>query len=97
MEEQKDEYKSFLFKKKVVILLNNCAQGEAYSYKHSLCLQEYRVEDVPHGIRRAGIRGDPRWNFSWNLVHHKEKNVYTMYAQTEEQKRRWIKAIEDAL
>ncbi|CAL8143746.1 unnamed protein product [Orchesella dallaii] len=70
--------------------------SEQYSYKHSLCLQEYRVEDVPQTIRKSGIR-DPRWSFCWNLVHHKEKNVYTMYAQTEEQKRRWIKAIEDAL
>jgi hypothetical protein len=31
------------------------------------------------------------------LVHIKGINVYTMYAQTEEQKRRWIKALEDAL
>lgn len=72
-------------------------KSEQYSYKHSLCLQEYRVEDVPQGTRKSGIRAEARWTFCWNLVHHKEKNVYTMYAQTEEQKKRWIKAIEDAL
>ncbi|CAG7727243.1 unnamed protein product [Allacma fusca] len=47
-------------------------------------------------MKKTSIR-ELRWSFCWNLVHHKEKNVYTMYAQTEEQKRRWIKAIEDAL
>jgi hypothetical protein len=71
-------------------------KGEQYSYKHSLCLQEYRVEDVPGTIKKSGIR-DVRWSFCWNLVHVKGQNVYTMYAQTEEQKRRWIQSIEGAL
>ncbi|XP_021950474.1 protein vav isoform X2 [Folsomia candida] len=83
---------------KTTRMMDKLLRGEQYSYKHSLCLQEYRVEDdVPAGtIKKSGTR-EARWSFCWNLVHIKGYNVYTMYAQTEEQKRRWIKSLEIAL
>jgi guanine nucleotide exchange factor VAV len=69
-------------------------QGEQYSYRESLRLSEYKVEDVNN---RRALNKDVRWSYNWFLVRKTEKTAYTMYARTEDQKRKWIKAIQEAL
>ena len=73
----------------IYLCLDNAFQGEAYSYKHSLCLQEYHVEELPPDSAKK--------LYGFNLVHHLQKNVYTLLAPSEQEKRRWINAVEDAL
>lgn len=69
-------------------------KGDHYSYKESLLLCEYKVEDVNN---RRTLQRDSRWNYQWFLVRKSERTAYTMYARTEDLKRKWIKAIQDAL
>jgi guanine nucleotide exchange factor VAV len=87
----------------VVVFIYRCSclcvayilvQGEQYSYKESLRLSEYKVEDVSN---RRVMSKDTRWSFQWFLVKKSERTAYTMYARTDELKRRWIKAIQEAL
>jgi len=69
-------------------------QGDQYSYRESLRLSEYKVEDVNN---RRALNKDARWSFHWYLVRKSERTAYTMYARTDEMKRKWIKAIQEAL
>lgn len=77
-----------------VMLMCKALRGDQYSYKESLLLCEYKVEDVSG---RRTIQRDSRWNYHWFLVRKSERTAYTMYARTEDMKRKWIKAIQDAL
>ncbi|XP_037081776.1 protein vav-like isoform X2 [Pollicipes pollicipes] len=65
--------------------------GEQYCYKDWLRICEFDLED-----RRKSQRTDARWSHMWHLVHKRKKTVYTLYAKTEETKRNWIKALEEA-
>lgn len=69
-------------------------QGDQYSYRESLRLSEYKVEDVSN---RRVVNKDTRMSFQWYLVKRNEISAYTMYARTDELKRKWIKAIQEAL
>jgi guanine nucleotide exchange factor VAV len=69
-------------------------QGDQYSYRESLRLLEYRVEDANN---RRVMNKDTRFSFQWYLVRKSGQTAYTMYARTDDLKRKWIKAIEDAL
>lgn len=57
-------------------------------------LREFKVDDPSS---RRPIHRDSRWNYHWFLVRKTECIAYTMYARTEDLKRKWIKAIQDAL
>ncbi|XP_054272231.1 protein vav isoform X2 [Macrosteles quadrilineatus] len=77
-----------------VMLMCKALKGDQYSYKESLLLCQYKVEDVS---ARRTLQRDSRWNYQWYLVRKSERTAYTMYARLEEEKRLWIKAIQDAL
>ncbi|XP_066994159.1 protein vav isoform X2 [Anabrus simplex] len=77
-----------------VMLMCKSMKGDLYSYRESLNLSEYRVEDP---ITRPVMRRDSRWSYQWYLIRKTERTAYTMYARTEDLKRKWIKAIQDAL
>ena len=66
------------------------AQGEQYCYKDSLRIRDFYLDDKCN-------RSEARWSHSWHLVHKERKTVYQLFAKTEEMKRIWIKAIEEAL
>lgn len=88
-------------------------RGDHYSFKDSLRLSDYRVQDVPAGQPAAGKRSTmgrvssmnpmnsmgeaARWAFAFNLVHVDNSNAYTMYARTKEDMDKWTQAINDAL
>ncbi|XP_035216160.1 protein vav-like isoform X3 [Stegodyphus dumicola] len=82
----------FIFDK--VMLMCKSTRGEQYSYKEALVLLDYKVEDVAN-TPKAGNRD--KWSFYWLLAHKQNKTALTMYAKTEEMKRKWIEAIEKAL
>ena len=69
-------------------------QGDQYSYRESLRLAEYKVEDVNN---RRALNKDTRLSFQWYLVRKTERTAYTMYARTDELKRKWIKALQEAM
>ncbi|XP_076228297.1 vav guanine nucleotide exchange factor isoform X2 [Nomia melanderi] len=83
---------AFVFEQ--VVLICKAGRGEQYLYRETLRLDEYRLED-PTGRRTLGK--DIRWTYQWMLVHKQEYTAYTLYAKTEEQKKMWIKALEDAM
>ncbi|XP_043213971.1 protein vav-like isoform X3 [Amphibalanus amphitrite] len=64
--------------------------GEQYCYKDSLRIRDFYLDDKSQ-------RTEARWSHSWHLVHKERKTVYQLFAKTEEMKRIWIKAIEEAL
>lgn len=57
-------------------------------------LNEYKIEDAS---AKRSLHRDSRWSCQWFLVRKSERFAYTMYARTEELKKKWIKAIQDAL
>ncbi|XP_021933195.1 protein vav isoform X2 [Zootermopsis nevadensis] len=77
-----------------VMLMCKSMRGDQYSYRESLRLSEYKVEDVSN---RRVVNKDTRMSFQWYLVKRNEISAYTMYARTDELKRKWIKAIQEAL
>jgi len=80
----------FCFDKMLLICKQN--RGDHYSFKEGIKIQDYKVQD---GVSRRLSR-DTRWAYSFNLVHKKESNVYTMLARTEDEKNKWIAAINEA-
>ncbi|CAB0018247.1 unnamed protein product, partial [Nesidiocoris tenuis] len=68
--------------------------NDQYSFKACLVLTEYKIEDISN---RRTLHKDTRWNYHWFLVKKSERTAFTLYARTEEIKRKWIKAIQDAL
>ena len=101
----------FVFDK--VLLMCKTTRGDHYSFKDSLRLSDYRVQEVPAGHAAAGKRSTmgrvssmnpmnsmgeaARWAFAFNLVHVDNTNAYTMYARTKEDMDKWTQAINDAL
>lgn len=77
-----------------VMLMCKSVRGDQYSFKESLHLREYKVEDVTN---RRVLHQSSRWSYQWLLVRKSERTAFTMYARTEELKKKWIKAIQDAL
>lgn len=86
----------FVFDK--VMIMCKAARNDHYTYKHSLKLSEYRVQDNPQQ-RRTLLReaASSRWSHSFILGHVDQANAYTMYAKTEDDKNKWIAAINEAL
>lgn len=64
-------------------------QSDHYSYKHSIFISQYRLEDT--------CRKFLSLERSFNLVHKSESTAYTFYATSEEQKSKSMKAIQDAM
>ncbi|XP_076675030.1 vav guanine nucleotide exchange factor [Andrena cerasifolii] len=83
---------AFVFEQ--VVLICKASRGEQYSYRETLRLDDYRLED--HTGRRT-LGRDGRWSYQWLLVHKQEYTAYTLFARTEEQKQMWIKALQDAM
>jgi hypothetical protein len=85
----------FVFDK--VLLLCKPTRGDHYTYKDSLKLAEYKVQDPTGGQSGAGTVAPRRWTHSFMLVHAQELNALTLFARTEEDKRKWVAAIREAL
>ncbi|CAG9575420.1 unnamed protein product [Danaus chrysippus] len=65
-----------------------------YSYRKGIKLAEYRVEE---GGPRRSLRADARWTAHFFLVRRTKDATYTLYAKTEDCRRKWLKAINDAI
>ena len=81
----------FVFDK--MVLICKSTRGEHYSFKEGLKVGDYKVQDV--SSRR--LSRDTRWAHSFLLVHKDNLNAYTMFARTEDDKNKWIEAINMAL
>ncbi|CAH1785618.1 unnamed protein product [Owenia fusiformis] len=80
----------FLFDK---VMLMCKSRGEQYSYKNALILSQYRVEENSVITHKAK---DPKWSYQFMLVEKQNKSVFNFFAKTEDQKRKWIDAIQMA-
>ncbi|EEC19102.1 Rho guanine nucleotide exchange factor, putative, partial [Ixodes scapularis] len=74
-------------------LISSVNFGEQYIYKSSLALCDYRLENAPVCSSDSPVS----FQYYWFLVHIEKKTAYTMYAKTEEMKKKWIEAIEKAM
>ena len=81
------------------------SKGDTYSFKDSLKLAEYKVEDIAVmtpsttatlGTGRRG-RDSMRWAHSFMLVHIGDRNAYTLFTRTVEEKEKWMEAITQAI
>jgi len=81
----------FVFDK--MILICKATRGDHYSFKDSLKVQDYKVQDV--SSRR--FSRDTRWAYSFMLVHKDNLHAYTMFARTEDDKNKWISGIQEAV
>jgi len=81
----------FVFDK--MVLICKSTRGEHYSFKEGLKVGDYKVQDV--SSRR--LSRDTRWAHSFLLVHKDNLHAYTMFARTEDDKNKWIEAINMAL
>ncbi|XP_047035117.1 protein vav isoform X1 [Helicoverpa zea] len=70
------------------------SQDNQYSYRVGVRLAEYRVEE---GCGRRALRGDARWTSHFYLVRRTKDATFTLYARTDDAKRKWVKAIKDAI
>ncbi|CAG5035134.1 unnamed protein product [Parnassius apollo] len=70
------------------------AQDNQYSYRVGVRLAEYRVEEAS---ARRTLRGDARWTAHFYLVRRNKRTTFTLYARTEDCRRKWLKAIRDAM
>lgn len=81
----------FVFDK--VMVFCKAVKENQYSYRSVLRLCEWRVE-VDTG-RRADSGG--RWSAKWLLVRKPRDTALTLYARSDEARRRWIAAVSEAL
>ncbi|CAB3259278.1 unnamed protein product [Arctia plantaginis] len=65
-----------------------------YSCRVGVRLAEYRVEE---GLARRALRGDARWTAHFYLVRRTKDATFTLYAKSDDAKRKWVKAIRDAI
>ncbi|XP_015375691.1 PREDICTED: protein vav [Diuraphis noxia] len=77
-----------------VVLMCKSIRSDQYSYKQSLIISHYRLEDY---TSRKFLYRENRWSHQFHMVHKSESIVYTFYARSEEQKMKWMKAIKDAM
>ncbi|RVE55209.1 hypothetical protein evm_000107 [Chilo suppressalis] len=82
----------FVFDK--LMLLCKPVKDNQYSYRVGVRLAEYRVEE---GCGRRTLRPDARWAAHFYLVRRTKDATYTLYARTDDCKRKWVKAIRDAI
>ena len=80
----------FVFDK--MLLICKQTRGDHYSFKEGLKIQDYKVQDVTS--RR--LSRDARWAHSFMLVHKENTHAYTLLARTEDEKNKWIDAINEA-
>ncbi|CAH1785616.1 unnamed protein product, partial [Owenia fusiformis] len=87
----------FLFDKVMLMcksrMVDKLLWGEQYSYKNALILSQYRVEENSVITHKAK---DPKWSYQFMLVEKQNKSVFNFFAKTEDQKRKWIDAIQMA-
>ncbi|GBP08260.1 Protein vav [Eumeta japonica] len=82
----------FVFDK--LMLLCKPVKDNQYSFRVGIRLAEYRVEE---GGGRRTLRNDARWASHFYLVRRTKDATFTLYARTDDCKRKWIKAIRDAM
>ncbi|XP_050553592.1 protein vav isoform X2 [Spodoptera frugiperda] len=82
----------FVFDK--LMLLCKPVKDNQYSYRVGVRLAEYRVEE---GCGRRALRPDARWASHFYLVRRTKDATFTLYARTDDAKRKWVKAIRDAI
>ncbi|XP_045542669.1 protein vav isoform X1 [Papilio machaon] len=82
----------FVFDK--LMLLCKPVKDNQYSYRIGVRLAEYRVEEA--NARRT-LRGESRWAAHFYLVRRNKRATFTLYARTDDCRRKWIKAIRDAI
>ncbi|XP_049885290.1 protein vav isoform X2 [Pectinophora gossypiella] len=82
----------FVFDK--LMLLCKPVKENQYSYRVGVRLAEYRVEE---GCGRRALRTDARWASHFYLVRRTKDATFTLYARTDDCKRKWVKAIRDAI
>ncbi|KAM3957018.1 LOW QUALITY PROTEIN: vav guanine nucleotide exchange factor [Aphomia sociella] len=81
----------FVFDK--LMLLCKPVKDNQYSYRVGVRLAEYRVEE---GCPRRS-RADARWAAHFYLVRRTKDATFTLYARSDDCKRKWVKAIRDAI
>ncbi|CAK1548053.1 unnamed protein product [Leptosia nina] len=82
----------FVFDK--LMLLCKPVKDNQYSYRVGIRLAEYRVEE---GCGRRALRTDGRWSSQFYLVRRTKETTFTLYARTDECRRKWLKTIQDAI
>ncbi|XP_065209606.1 protein vav isoform X2 [Planococcus citri] len=80
-----------------ILLMCKLMRGETYSLKEMLHLNEYKIEEITR--RTVSRETSARWNHSFNLIYKFESNnvTYTFCLKTEDSRRKWVKALQDAL
>ncbi|XP_076065813.1 protein vav-like isoform X2 [Oratosquilla oratoria] len=80
----------FVFDKEMIICRPARDRDERYSFKDSIPLKDCKVENTSAGL--ASKRSS-----QFILVVNGNKKAYTMIAKNEEDKKQWVKAINDAI
>lgn len=83
----------FVFVFDRMILMCKSTRGDHYTYKDSLNLSEFHVQQDNPTKRMSR---DSRWVHSFILAHKDLLTAFTMYAKTEEDKNLWVKALKEA-
>lgn len=68
-------------------------QGEPYSFRTCLLLDNYKLEDKTVG--RSGEAG--RWNHQWLLADKQNSMAITLYAKSLDAKNKWMRAFSIAM
>lgn len=84
----------YVFVFDTLMLMCKPVKDNQYSYRGVVRLCEYRVEET---AARRVLRADARWAAGWLLVRRGEGCVYTLYARTDDARRKWIAAIREAI
>ncbi|XP_059086195.1 protein vav-like isoform X2 [Tigriopus californicus] len=83
----------FVFVFDRMILMCKATRGDHYTFKDSLNLSEYIVQQDNPSKRMSR---DSRWVHSFILAHKDHVTAFTMFAKSEEEKNLWVKALKEA-
>ncbi|XP_074593667.1 guanine nucleotide exchange factor VAV2-like [Brevipalpus obovatus] len=81
---------------KVILMCKSLKNGQ-YSFKSALILNDFQVEDTPPVGISTIKHFKEKLSHQWFLVNTQDRSTYTFFVKSDEQKRKWIEAVQKAL
>lgn len=98
-EDQKTKHRYAFIFEKIMILVKVSKIGEngQYSFREAHNLSDYRVESVESSFTRRTLGRDARFKYQLLLARKTQSTAFTLYMKTEDEQKKWFKALEVAM
>lgn len=78
----------------ILVKVSKLGENGQYSFRESHNLADYRVES---SFGRRTLGRDSRFKFQLLLARKTQSTAFTLYMKTEDERKKWINALQDAM